>query len=107
MAERLGCDKRKIHEQEEDLGSFLERAKEDKGYAADIPEDDDDTKILKEVSLQDFVPAATIERQLKSRHIVEFGYKPHLADFEIEFKTKVQPAFNRQFDLLIKDLKSA
>jgi transcription-repair coupling factor (superfamily II helicase) len=29
-----------------------------------------------------------------------------LADFEIEFHTKIQPAFNRRFDLLIKDLKS-
>ena len=31
--------------------------------------------------------------------------RPHLSNFEIEFKTKTQPAFNRQFDLLIKDLK--
>ena len=41
------------------------------------------------------------------KHIVEFGYQTHFQanDFEIEFHTKEQPAFNRQFDLLIKDLK--
>jgi transcription-repair coupling factor (superfamily II helicase) len=39
-----------------------------------------------------------LEQQLQSRHIVEFGYRPHLASFEIEFKTRIQPAFNRQFD---------
>ena len=38
--------------------------------------------------------------------MVEFGYKPHLSNFEIELNTKPQPAFNRQFDLLIKDLKA-
>jgi transcription-repair coupling factor (superfamily II helicase) len=32
--------------------------------------------------------------------------RPDSVHFEIEFETKVQPAFNRQFDLLIKDLKS-
>ena len=69
-------------------------------------DDEDDTKILKEVSVNDFVPVATIERQIQSKHIVEFGYKSHLANFEIEFNTKSQPSFNRKFDLLIKDLKT-
>ncbi len=38
--------------------------------------------------------------------MVEFGYKAHLANIEIGFNTKTQPSFNRQFDLLIKDLKA-
>ena len=29
-----------------------------------------------------------------------------IADVEIEFSTREQPSFNRQFDLLIKDLKN-
>ena len=118
--------KEKIEVEEENLGLYLERTKESaehlqaesdklkaEGFtkkAAALLEneedDEDDTKILKEVSLQDFTPAATIERQVQQRHIVEFGYKPQFAKTEIEFNTKSQPSFNRQFDLLIKDLKA-
>jgi len=97
--------KEKIEVQEEDLGLFLKRQAEGLTHHAE-DEDEDETKILKEVSLNDFVPAATIERQIQSKHIVEFGYKPHLTNFEIEFNTKAQPSFNRKFDLLIKDLKT-
>ena len=90
-------------------------------------DDDDETKILKNVSLQDFVPAATFEREIQQRHIVEFGYKAHFSQpsavnglpkeltndtvavdsgqWTVDFHTKSQPSFNRQFDLLIKDLK--
>lgn len=97
----------KINQQEEDLGLYLQRMEAGSATpAADVQDDEDDTKILKEVSLQDFVPAATIERQLKQRQVIEIGYKPQLATVEIEFNTKPQPSFNRQFDLLIRDLKS-
>lgn len=96
--------KEKIEVQEEDLGMFLERTKNGATHSNDEVEDEDDTKILKDVKLEDFVPAATTERQVQQRHVVEFGYKPHFANLEIEFKTKAQPSFNRKFDLLIKDL---
>jgi transcription-repair coupling factor (superfamily II helicase) len=92
-----------INEQEEYLGDYIEH---NKTSLLKDENADDDTSILKEVYLKDFVPASTIERQIKSHHLVEFGYKPHLANFEIELNTKPQPAFNRQFDLLIKDLKA-
>ena len=129
--------KEKIETEEENLGLYLERTKENaenlqaesdklkaEGFtkkAAALLEneedDEDDTKILKEVSLQDFTPTATIERQVQQRHIVEFGYKPYFADkiksspvnhqpSAINFSTRSQPSFNRQFDLLIKDLKA-
>jgi transcription-repair coupling factor (superfamily II helicase) len=69
-------------------------------------DEEDDTQVVKEIKWDDFVKHEVIEQQLKQRHIVEFGFKPQLANFEIEFVTKPQPAFNRQFDLLIKDLKA-
>jgi transcription-repair coupling factor (superfamily II helicase) len=108
--------KEKIEVQEEDLGMFLRRQVESGELQAGnsptnhlplttFDDDEDDTKILKEVKLEDFVPATTIERQIQQRTIVEFGYKAHFANFELEFSTKTQPSFNRQFDLLIKDLK--
>ncbi len=98
--------KEKIETQEEDLGLFLERIKINATQQTEENEEEDDTKIWKDVSINDFVPVATIERQIQLRHIIEFGYKPHLSNFEIEFNTKIQPSFNRQFDLLIKDLKA-
>ncbi|HVX51045.1 MAG TPA: transcription-repair coupling factor [Chitinophagaceae bacterium] len=115
--------KEKILEQEEDLGAFLKLA-EDNPRFAEPQDDSDETKILKHVKLEDFTPAATIERQVQQRHIVEFGYKPYFAvasvagsspdgisspaggGWEEAFKTKSQPPFNRQFELLIRDLKS-
>ncbi len=96
--------KEKIIEQEEDLEGFLAMLKD--GLTMQGSDDDDDNKVVKEVSADDFVNHDTIEKQLLSRHIVEFGYSPQLSNFEIEFTTKMQPAFNRQFDLLIKDLKA-
>lgn len=127
--------KEKIEVQEEDLGMFLERTGNRKSEDASTSdsrlstheeEDEDDTKILKDVKLEDFVPAATIERQIQQRTIVEFGYKAHFSEENTEdrrekmedsstishqpstitFSTKTQPSFNRQFDLLIKDLKT-
>jgi transcription-repair coupling factor (superfamily II helicase) len=100
-----------INEQEEQLGRFMDEGERNKALnlkpSASNPDDeDDDSTILKHIRLKDFVPAKTIEREIQNRHLVEFGYKPHLSNFEIELNTKPQPAFNRQFDLLIKDLKT-
>ncbi|MCE3282186.1 MAG: transcription-repair coupling factor [Chitinophagaceae bacterium] len=95
--------KEQVEAQEEDLGQYIERSAT---FVSKDEGDEDDTKVLKDVKLADFVPVATLDRQVRQRHIVEFGYKPQLATFEIEFKTRPQPAFNRQFDLLIKDLTS-
>src|SRR3954451_7217563 len=95
--------KEKISIQEEDFEGFLELLNE--GHIIQNAEEDDETKIVKEVGWNDFARNDLLEKELQSRHIVEFGYKPQLANFEIEFKTRIQPAFNRQFDLLINDLK--
>lgn len=91
-----------INEQEELLGDFLSTAN---GQAPTEEDEEDDSTVLKDINIKDFVPAATLERQIQQHHLVEFGFKPHLSTFEIELNTKPQPAFNRQFDLLIKDLK--
>ncbi|HWB25908.1 MAG TPA: transcription-repair coupling factor [Chitinophagaceae bacterium] len=97
--------KGRMEQEEEDLGAFLQTAESHPNTPV-VQDDSDETKILKHVKLEDFAPAATIERHVQQRHIVEFGYKPQLSAFEIEFATRPQPAFNRQFDLLIRDLKS-
>jgi len=96
--------KEKIAQQEEDLSGFINIL--DSAYGKQNSEEEDDSKVLKEVSWNDFVKSETIEQQLQTRHLVEFGFKPHLSTVEIEFKTKTQPSFNRRFDLLISNLKA-
>ncbi len=68
--------------------------------------DEEDRLVKKKISVDEFIDPHRLEEELSKYHLVEFGYRPHLATTEIEFHTKAQPAFNRQFDLLIKDLKS-
>jgi transcription-repair coupling factor (superfamily II helicase) len=87
---------------EEDLEIYL-RSLAAGGHQKDEEEDRLETR---EATEEDFLHASQIEEQLNSRHIIEFGYTPHFGGFEISFHTQEQPAFNRQFNLLIKDLKS-
>jgi len=89
---------------EEDLHLFLEMVKT--STKTDEAEQDDKL-IKKDVKPEEFTTADDFFRDLFHRHAVYFGYeKPEEAAVEIEFATKSQPAFNRQFDLLIHDLKS-
>jgi len=115
--------KERIITQEEDLEFFLELQKEGTNKKQDLDEDDE-TKILKDIKPEDFVKASIIEEQILSRHTVEFGRASVLFNNEetpgflpppsplqgegwgeVSFQTREQPSFNRQFDLLIKDLK--
>jgi transcription-repair coupling factor (superfamily II helicase) len=69
-------------------------------------EEQEDKLIKKDIRLDEFVLADEFFNQLNNRHTVFFGpARPTDFQFEIEFNTKQQPAFNRQFDLLITDLK--
>ena len=121
--------------QEEDLDLFLQHMAEErermaaqaaaagsahKGRAMamrEIGREEDDKLEKKDVSRDEFVTADEISGQIKRYHVVEFGPSANgdidgtepttkAAPFVIEFHTRPQPAFNRQFDLLIKDLKS-
>ncbi|HEY0273560.1 MAG TPA: CarD family transcriptional regulator, partial [Chitinophaga sp.] len=67
---------------------------------------DEETLQLKE---SDFVPTDTLFGQIATHHCVVFGGKPLPEDpahpvQTLAFNTSEQPVFNRQFDLLIKDL---
>jgi transcription-repair coupling factor (superfamily II helicase) len=97
----------RIVTQEEDLQLFLE-LRDSGGYGKKEEED----KVEKiEVKPEDFVTARLVEDKLLERQVLSFGPKPSVLggnkNFEIiEFQTRIQPAFNRQFDMLIADLKS-
>ncbi len=78
-------------------------------------EEVENDQLFKEFTEVDFITADTLETEVKKRHIIEFGKKTFFANEKQEtinkkqetilFSTKEQPAFNRQFDLLIKNLK--
>ncbi|HEU4575440.1 MAG TPA: transcription-repair coupling factor [Chitinophagaceae bacterium] len=86
---------------EEELQLFLETV----FHSGKAVESTDEKVLKKQVHPEDFITAAFFDEQLQRHHVVEFGYQNSVGQFEIEFHTKAQPAFNRQFDLLIKDLK--
>jgi len=116
--------------QEEDLTLFLEHLAEERELRAaaqaqaeaagpgkrkailrETLSDEEDKLEKKDISPDEFVTADEVARQIKRFHVVEFG--PSASGdidggtpFVIEFHTRPQPAFNRQFDLLIKDLRS-
>lgn len=106
--------KERLADCQEDLHAFLRVQEEIKEMATPhqskerkrLEEEEDDKLIKKKVSEADFISMNDADAGMELKHLVEFGYQRHLANIEIEFHTKEQPAFNRQFDLLIKDLKS-
>jgi transcription-repair coupling factor (superfamily II helicase) len=100
--------KERLLDCEEDLALFLKRAENSGKDSASVSanRDSSEEKLEKKnIRAYDFISATEFEEKIFGRHIIEFGYQPALASFEIEFNTKQQPAFNRQFDMLIRDLK--
>ena len=66
---------------------------------------EDESNIRAKVSSADFTEASLLEEKIVLKHIIEWGAQPAIAKNTLSFRTKPQPAFNRQFDLLIKDLR--
>jgi transcription-repair coupling factor (superfamily II helicase) len=97
--------KERLVDAEEDLDLFLQRKDNNAEKATETSEDKLEKK---NVTAEDFISVKEFEENILLRHVVEFSYQPSGIGhhYEIEFSTKQQPAFNRQFDLLIKDLKS-
>jgi transcription-repair coupling factor (superfamily II helicase) len=99
--------KERLLTMEEDMEQFLK-------LPVSKQERDDDERLEKiDLNEQDFITAAIVEEQIQQHHTIEFGYEPHLLNtveeknrFELAYNTKHQPAFNRQFELLISDLKN-
>jgi transcription-repair coupling factor (superfamily II helicase) len=94
--------KEKLREEAADLQFFLET----ENKSQKITEDSEDKLEKKNIKEDDFITGNDFQQQIFKKHIVEFGYQSSGGSFEIEFNTKEQPAFNRKFDLLIRDLKS-
>jgi len=88
--------------EEENLQLFIELG--DMGY--DSRESEDSNAEKKKINENDFITAQSADEQIKRFHFVEFSPSANSHhSFEIVFNTKAQPSFNRNFDLLMKDLK--
>lgn len=95
--------KERLEIQEEELQLFLDR-----NESVPVKEEEDEDKLVRtQVRKEEFFAAAEIEQILQHHHIVELeghaGWQGR-ATYEVDFQTRPQPAFNRQFELLIKDL---
>jgi transcription-repair coupling factor (superfamily II helicase) len=89
---------------EEDIGLFLNSYD---SKAKSKESEQEDKMFKKEINLNEFTTTADFFSDLTRRHTVYFGHAvPVNSQYEIEFHTKEQPAFNRQFELLMKDLKA-
>ncbi|MEO7049576.1 MAG: DEAD/DEAH box helicase, partial [Ferruginibacter sp.] len=100
--------KEKIELEEESLSLFIEQIKTTVNRPA-TTDDSSELNFKETVSADDFENASVIEKQIVQRHIIEFGNKTFFSKNKEEeilnFATKEQPAFNRQFPLLIKNLQ--
>ena len=108
-----------IQQQEEDVRLAVSR---NKNGLAITREQDDELNQKQDVSEEDFVKASILEEQIKQRHVVELGTKTYFAKGNqllntppatansrlttVNLNTTPQPAFNRQFNLLINNLKN-
>lgn len=106
--------KEKMLVQQEDLRLFMDLIEEQKQAPAQknaarsfAEEEGLNEKTV--INPDDFVGPDIIEQQINEKAVIEFGYKSFLSSgadgARISFNTRSQPSFNRQFNLLIKDLK--
>lgn len=95
--------KERLLTSEEDLRLFLDL------HASSPKKEEEDTEdklVKKDIRPDEFVTADDFFQHLQQKHTVHFGHqRPGNEVLEITFNTRQQPAFNRQFDLLIRDLK--
>ena len=102
--------KQRIEQEEEDVKTAISNQRS--GSSNDSvnksrQEDEDELNEKRDVSESDFVSASVLEKQISEHHIIEFGNKKYFSKGnEIIFLIQQQPAFNRQFKLLIENLKS-
>lgn len=101
--------KERIELEEENVDLYISHV-QDSSNRVEHPEENNELHYKTKVSVADFVTANLFEQELQLKHIIELGNKYALKsntalDEPILFSTKVQPAFNRQFDLLIKNLQ--
>ena len=100
--------KEKIDQEFEDVEEAIRKqTTDDRRPSTGINSENDELNEIKNVSEKDFVSSAVLENQIRDCSVIEFGNKTYFAkEDKIHFSIEQQPAFNRQFKLLIENLKS-
>lgn len=100
--EDLTCQR--LKESEEELDYFLTN----KDNSVKAKEDSPDPSVQVNFTEADFISASEFKKQIEDHTCVYFENEPnHQTSFlTIQSNTRIQPAFNRRFDLLIQDLKN-
>jgi transcription-repair coupling factor (superfamily II helicase) len=99
-----------IKQQEEDLQNAIENKTAEAG-SYNSQADEDELNLKQSLSINDFVKVSSLEEEAMMHHIIEFGTKSYFSKnngkrgSEVQFTISPQPAFNRQFTLLIDNLK--
>lgn len=83
-----------------DLEAYLEKA-----LPVEAGEDDE-RSLVRLPNKQDLLDMELLEKGLASFHRLGFGHVSSTEAVDLVFHTRSQPAFNRQFELLIQDLKA-
>ena len=102
-----------IREKIEQLETEFEAWSQQLGLISQPLTDEDNPNETTKTTASDFVKLPVLEDQLSQHHIIEFTKKAYFSNQpgsaangqSIPFNTKEQPAFNRNFDLLISNLK--
>ncbi len=92
------------------ISKNLQDAKPVQSSRASVAEEEDKFQRIN-LTLDDFIRPDALGEAMKSRHLLVWGHGAELpsgaaAGIELDFHTQSQPAFNRQFEMLIRDLKS-
>lgn len=100
--------KEKIEQQEEDFELFLELLKSG-SISNQQNEDTAELNFKASVHPADVTSAKSLEIEIAQKAVVEFGahnfFYKNTPDSKFDFHIQEQPSFNRQFDLLIKNLQ--
>ncbi|MEN9525273.1 MAG: hypothetical protein RLZZ256_657, partial [Bacteroidota bacterium] len=83
-----------------DLDAYLEKA------IPLGPVEDEERGLVRLPSKNDLLSIDSVENGLIGFHRLSFGHQSNNSESTCDFQTRMQPAFNRQFELLIRDLKA-
>ena len=107
--------KEKILQEEEDFNIAIESDRLNPSHAGNENNLSQNLELnsneKKKLDNNDFISAIQLEEQILAQHIIEIGTKKHFSHQRYEsrneliFSTREQPAFNRQFNLLIQNLQ--
>ncbi len=101
------CTER-LQQSEDDIQSFIEWEQSNDKLGNVKAKEADESLVKQDVKKEDFITADDFSQAIEQKHLVGFGLKSLQgnAHLDIAFNTRPQPAFNRQFELLISDLRN-